>query len=152
MDGIDIKNLGNGNMISLNGFKQYDRCFSIFCFVAMAIFKKMAIIERDIVNRYSKGLKVLKELFFQNRSKPCNALYVIRLKLELWQITRNDFIDKLNKKGIGLAVHYKPIQVTFYKKMYKLKNDDYPRANELFDSIVSLPIYPLLVIKKLITS
>ena len=28
--------------------------------------------------------------------------------------------------------------------MYKLKNDDYPRANELFDSIVSLPIYPLL--------
>ena len=50
-------------------------------------------------------------------------LYVIRLKLELWQISRNDFIDKLNKKGIGLAVHYKPIhKLTFYKKMYKLKN------------------------------
>ena len=28
--------------------------------------------------------------------------------------------------------------------MYKLKNDDYPRANDLFNSIVSLPIYPLL--------
>ena len=70
---------------------------------------------------------------------------MIRLNLDLWQISRNEFIDKLNKKGIGLAVHYKPIhKLTFYKKMYNLKNDDYPRANELFDSIVSLPIYPLL--------
>ena len=28
--------------------------------------------------------------------------------------------------------------------MYSLKNYYYPRANDLFDSIVSLPLYPLL--------
>ena len=108
--------------------------------------KKWQSARRDIVNRYSKGLKGVKGITLPTvDQKHAMHLYVIRLNLNLWQISRNEFIDKLNKKGIGLAVHYKPIhKLTFYKKMYKLKNDDYPRANELFDSIVSLPIYPLL--------
>ena len=108
--------------------------------------KKWQSSRRDIVKRYSKGLKDIEGIILPNiDQKHAMHLYVIRLKLELWQISRNDFIDKLNKKGIGLAVHYKPIHhLSFYKKMYKLKNDDYPRANELFNSIVSLPIYPLL--------
>ena len=51
----------------------------------------------------------------------------------------------MNKKGIGLAVHYKPLhQLSYYKNKYKFKNDNYPRANLLFESIVSLPIYPKL--------
>ena len=108
--------------------------------------KKWQSSRRDIVNRYSKGLKGVKGIILPTiDQKHAMHLYVVRLNLDLWQISRNEFIDKLNKKGIGLAVHYKPIhKLTFYKKMYKLKNDDYPRANKLFDSIVSLPIYPLL--------
>ncbi|MFL3005244.1 MAG: DegT/DnrJ/EryC1/StrS family aminotransferase [Candidatus Neomarinimicrobiota bacterium] len=108
--------------------------------------KKWQLSRKDIVKRYSKGLKDVEGIILPNIDKKhAMHLYVIRLNLELWQISRNDFIDKLNKKGIGLAVHYKPIhQLSFYKKMYKLKNDDYPRANELFNSIVSLPLYPLL--------
>ena len=108
--------------------------------------KKWQSSRKDIVKRYSKGLKDVEGIILPNiDQKHAMHLYVIRLNLELWQISRNDFIDKLNKKGIGLAVHYKPIHhLSFYKKMYKLKNDDYPRANELFNSIVSLPIYPLL--------
>ena len=108
--------------------------------------KKWQSSRKDIVKRYSKGLKDVEGIILPNiDQKHAMHLYVIRLNLELWQISRNDFIDKLNKKGIGLAVHYKPIHhLSFYKKMYKLKNDDYPRANELFNSIVSLPLYPLL--------
>ncbi|MAI85845.1 MAG: UDP-4-amino-4,6-dideoxy-N-acetyl-beta-L-altrosamine transaminase [Candidatus Marinimicrobia bacterium] len=112
--------------------------------------KKWQSSRKDIVKRYSKGLKDVEGIILPNiDQKHAMHLYVIRLNLELWQISRNDFIDKLNKKGIGLAVHYKPIHhLSFYKKMYKLKNDDYPRANELFNSIVSLPIYPLLTDKE----
>ena len=108
--------------------------------------KKWQSSRRGIVDRYSKGLKDVEGIILPNIDKKhAMHLYVIRLNLKLWQISRNDFIDKLNEKGIGLAVHYKPIHhLSFYKKMYKLKNDDYPRANELFNSMVSLPIYPLL--------
>jgi len=108
--------------------------------------KKWHSSRKDIVNRYSRGLKNVEGIILPSINQThAMHLYVIKLNLRLWKISRNDFIEKLNKKGIGLAVHYKPIHhLTYYKKMYKLKNDDYPRANDLFNSIVSLPIYPLL--------
>ena len=101
---------------------------------------------REIVNLYAKGLKGIKGILLPTIDKNhAMHLYVIRLNLDLWKISRNDFVDKMNKRGIGLAVHYKPIHhLTYYKRIYRLKNDDYPRANVLFNSIISLPIYPLL--------
>ena len=51
----------------------------------------------------------------------------------------------MNENGIGLAVHYKPIhQLSYYKKIYRLQRNSFPVANDLFESIVSLPLYPLL--------
>lgn len=72
-------------------------------------------------------------------------LFVIRINQNYWKITRDEIIQKLNSKGIGLAVHYKPIHhLSHYKKNYELNNDDFLNANKLFNSIISLPIYPLL--------
>jgi len=72
-------------------------------------------------------------------------LFVIRINQDFWKITRNEIIQKLNKKGIGLAVHYKPIHyLSYYKNNYDLDNDDFANANNLFSSIISLPIYPSL--------
>tara|TARA_S200000501_G_scaffold101251_1_gene94741 strand:+ start:1243 stop:2397 length:1155 start_codon:yes stop_codon:yes gene_type:complete len=108
--------------------------------------KKWKSLRRDIVNRYSTGLRDVKGITLPIiDQKHSMHLYVIRLNLKLWQISRNDFINKLNKKGIGIAVHYKPIhQLSYYKKIYNLNSNDFPKANKLFNSIVSLPIYPLL--------
>ena len=72
-------------------------------------------------------------------------LFVIRVNLDDWSITRNEIIEKLNKKGIGLAVHYKPIHLlSYYKKNYDLDAENYSNANKLFNTIISLPIYPSL--------
>ena len=63
--------------------------------------KKWQSSRRDIVNRYSKGLKDVEGIILPNiDQKHAMHLYVIRLKLDLWQISRNDFIDKLNKKEL----------------------------------------------------
>ena len=103
-------------------------------------------IRKQIVNKYSEELRDVEGLILPHIDEQHSFhLYVVRLKLELWQISRNEFIEKMNKKGIGLAVHYKPIhKLSYYKEMYNLKSNSYPRANSLFDSIVSLPLYPLL--------
>lgn len=72
-------------------------------------------------------------------------LFVIKIDLSKWKISRNEIIKKLNAKGIGLAVHYKPIHMlSYYKKNYDLDNKDFSNANKLFHSIISLPIYPTL--------
>ena len=48
-------------------------------------------------------------------------------------------------KGIGLAVHYKPIHhLSYYKNNYDLQHHEFLNANKLFNSIISLPIYPSL--------
>ena len=101
---------------------------------------------KNIADQYFLGLKDIEGIMLpkiaQNHSL---HLFVIQLRLKFWTISRNIFIDEMNKKGIGLAVHYKPIhQLSYYKKMYNLKYDNYPMANSLYDSIVSLPIYPSL--------
>ena len=76
-------------------------------------------------------------------------LFVIQLDLDRWKISRNSVIDKLNEKGIGLAVHYKPIhKLSYYKLQYGFVSKKFPRSNHLFDSIISLPIYPSLTMEE----
>lgn len=72
-------------------------------------------------------------------------LFVIRININRWKITRDEIIQKLNMKGIGLAVHYKPIHhLSYYKNNYDLQHYEFLNANKLFNSIISLPIYPSL--------
>ena len=108
--------------------------------------RKWKSVRQQIVNKYSKELRDVEGLILPSINEQHSLhLYVVRLRLELWQISRNEFIEKMNENGIGLAVHYKPIhQLSYYKKIYRLKRNSFPVANDLFESIVSLPLYPLL--------
>jgi len=73
-------------------------------------------------------------------------LFVVKIKLNEWKISRNQIIKILNKRGIGLAVHYKPINMlSYYRENYELNQSDFSNVNYLFSSIISLPIYPLLI-------
>ena len=51
---------------------------------------KFSLVRRDIVDRYSKGLKGIKGIILPTiDQKHAMHLYVIRLNLDLWQISRN---------------------------------------------------------------
>ena len=102
----------------------------------MKIAKKYIALLRDV-----KGLE-LPELI----NGHAWHLFVVKIKLNEWKISRNQIIKNLNKRGIGLAVHYKPINMlSYYKENYKLNQSDFSNANYLFSSIISLPIYPLMI-------
>ena len=65
----------------------------------------------DIVNKYIQGLGSIDGLILPGlKNGHAWHLFVIQLKTERWHISRNEFIEKMNGRGIGLAVHYKPIQ------------------------------------------
>ena len=54
----------------------------------------------------------------------------------------NQFITEMTKQQIGTSVHYKPLHLmTYYKKRYDLKPDDFPNANRIFKQCVSLPMF-----------
>ena len=69
-------------------------------------------------------------------------LFPIVLKPEA-KISRNEFIEKISEKGIGVSVHYKPIhQMTYYRETYNLLSSDFPNTEKIWRGTVSLPIYP----------
>jgi len=71
-------------------------------------------------------------------------LFPITLKTTA-PVSRNDLIELLANDGIGTSVHYKPLhQMTYYKEQYKLKSPDYPNAERIWLSCLSLPIYATL--------
>tara|TARA_B100000579_G_C22816888_1_gene848411 strand:+ start:506 stop:1768 length:1263 start_codon:yes stop_codon:yes gene_type:complete len=72
-------------------------------------------------------------------------LYVIRLDDSRWRISRNQFINLLNKKGIGTSVHYRPVHMhSYYKNKYLYRDSDFPNASKFFNNVITLPLYPLL--------
>ena len=106
---------------------------------------------RQIVEYYNKALKDVNGIKLPSiNDGHAMHLYVIQLVIEKWDISRNHFIEKMNNRGIGLAVHYKPIhKLSFYKHRYNLDYNDYPIANSIYNRIVTLPLYPSLQNKEI---
>ena len=68
-------------------------------------------------------------------------LFIIRVKEEKVARTRDECIEELQKKGIGVSVHFIPLHtMTYYRDRYGLKPDDFPVAVECYRTCISLPI------------
>jgi len=73
-------------------------------------------------------------------------LYVIRIVTELWRLTRNELIEKINENGVGTSVHYIPVHMhSYYEKKYGFKPEDFPIAKQLSESVITLPLYPGMI-------
>ncbi len=58
-------------------------------------------------------------------------------------INRNEFFKYMRKNEIGVNVHYIPIyHFTYYKNKFKFNAHDFPVTENVFNSIITLPIYP----------
>ena len=66
-------------------------------------------------------------------------LYVVKVP------NRDAMFEELRRQGVGVNVHYIPVYLhPFYKKNYGTKAGDCPSAEKAFESILSLPIFPVL--------
>jgi UDP-4-amino-4-deoxy-L-arabinose-oxoglutarate aminotransferase len=66
-------------------------------------------------------------------------IFNIRTDIEI----RNALIHHLEKKGIGVSVHFIPAhQLTFFRKTFGWKEGMFPKAEEFSKRSISLPIYP----------
>lgn len=102
----------------------------------------------EIVKNYSDCLNNIDGFILPSLSKKKNHawhLYILRIIPQKWKISRDELIVKLNEQGIGIAVHYKPIHMqSYYFKKYKFKPDDFPQSKKIYESSLSLPLYPKL--------
>ena len=58
---------------------------------------------------------------------------------------RDDFAREMIKNGINVSLHYIPIHLlSYYKKKYGYKVNEFPNALKVYQQILSLPIYAAL--------
>ena len=102
----------------------------------------------EIVKRYQNGLRNIQGLVLPDQDDQLThawQLFIIQIKPAEWQISRNDLIEKLNKVGIGTSVHYIPVHMhSYYAGKYGWKPLDFPMAQQLSETVISLPLYPAL--------
>ncbi|AKG91243.1 putative pyridoxal phosphate-dependent protein [Geoglobus ahangari] len=98
---------------------------------------------KKIAEYYNEHLNDLDIILPYVRPKIESAYHLYPIRLVKYN--RDKFINEMAKRGVGTSVHFMPLHLTrFYRKMFKYKKGDFPVAERVFRSIVSLPIYPQL--------
>jgi dTDP-4-amino-4,6-dideoxygalactose transaminase len=70
-------------------------------------------------------------------------LFVVRIRPDLLEINRNQFIEQLTKAGIGTSVHFIPLhRHPYYQRNFGVGPDEFPNADNAFLRAISLPIFP----------
>lgn len=99
----------------------------------------------EIVAAYHEAFTDLSELILP-RARPhvehAWHLYVIRLRQGSLRVDREGFIRALAEKGIGTSVHFIPLyRHPFYHRTLGVNAQDFPVAERVFDSCLSLPLF-----------
>ena len=65
-------------------------------------------------------------------------------------VSRDAFLNRMQKKGIGCAVNYRAVHtLNYFKNEFGYKPGDFPVANEIGRRTISLPLYPKLTEEKI---
>ena len=122
------------------------RITDIQCALGLSQFNKLPFFlnqRKKIAKMYDDAfmkLDFITPLSVSNDVSHAYHLYVIKLNEN---IDRQNIFVKLNQMGIGVNVHYIPLNLhSYYKKKLKLKKGLCPIAEHCYEHIISLPIFP----------
>jgi perosamine synthetase len=69
-------------------------------------------------------------------------LYIIKLRPEALTVDRDAVFRALRAENVGVNVHYIPLHYhSFYRDNFGYRRGDFPRAEALFERILSLPLF-----------
>lgn len=103
---------------------------------------------QGIARRYEAAFAALpgvKPLPVQAEVRHAYHLYVIRLNPNELRVTRAEVFSALRAEGIGVNVHYIPVHLhPFYQRRFETKPGLCPVAEEAYEQIITLPIFPAM--------
>lgn len=99
---------------------------------------------KNIWDRYNDAFKNL-EVYTPNVVEPdtINAfhLYPLLLNIEILKITRDEFMNEMYLRNIGVGVHYIALHLhPYYQEKYSYKKGDFPNAEWISERTVSIPL------------
>jgi len=109
-------------------------------------FEKFQAARRKAADRYLRNLLDIDSLklpLVEDVSEHAWHLFMIRLRLPMLKINRDDFIEELKHHRIGTSVHFIPLFLqSYYRKRFKLDKKDFPNAYKAYREIITLPFFP----------
>lgn len=72
-------------------------------------------------------------------------IYTPQINEEVTGMDRNQFMDAMKERNIGTGLHYRAVHLyPYYRQAFGFKPGDFPRAEDVCDRIVSLPLFPTM--------
>ncbi len=70
-------------------------------------------------------------------------IFPVRIDAEIIGLDRGQFIRQLQQANIGTSVHFIPLhRHSYYQKTFGYQPSQFPMAEQLFEGMLSLPLYP----------
>ena len=102
----------------------------------------------EIWNRYNeafKDLPVFLPASVEPNTRHAYHLYTLLIDLDRAGITRDQFLDEMTKRNMGVGAHYIALHLhPFYQEKFGYRKGDFPNAEWISDRTVSLPLSPKL--------
>ena len=99
---------------------------------------------KEIVKRYDEAFSKLPQIVVQEEipeSDTTRHLYILRINPEKLTIDRKTFFAALGAENVCCNVHYIPTYYFPYYQKLGYKKGLCPKAEKLYDEIISLPLY-----------
>ena len=99
---------------------------------------------KEIVAKYNAAFEQIPEVTVQEEileSDTTRHLYILRIKPELLNVDRKGFYDAMAAENICCNVHYIPVYYHPYYEHLGYKKGLCPKAEKLYDEMMSLPLY-----------
>jgi len=95
----------------------------------------------DTYNEAFQDLPVIIPEKNQKNTKHAYHLYTLLIDIDQINITRDQFLNEMTKRRIGVGVHYIALHLhPYYQKSYGYKRGDFPNSEWVSDRTVSLPL------------
>ncbi len=102
----------------------------------------------ECVAVYEEAFKDVPQLILQKTPEYCfhsRHLYILRLDTARLTISRDQFIEELKARNVGVSVHFIALHtMSAYTKRFGYKPEDFPNAYNYSESEISLPLYSTL--------
>jgi perosamine synthetase len=146
-----IRNFGDADKFKWNILGFNFRMPEVMGAIGLAQLNKLekAIqMRREIALRYTEAFRNLDSIItpYVRRIEDTNfQLYTIRLRLEMLNITRDQFMDELAKLGVSSRLYYPSLHnQKVFSGVNEQKDNEFPNSIEFAKTSLSLPIYPQL--------
>jgi dTDP-4-amino-4,6-dideoxygalactose transaminase len=98
----------------------------------------------EIWNRYNEafeGLPVFTPAESEPNTRHAYHLYTLLLDTERLKVSRDQFLNELTRRNIGVGVHYIALHLhPYYQRTFGYKRGDFPSAEWISDRTLSIPL------------